>query len=114
MEIKLPIYKDGKIEKTYVANEVNLPFGVVDDVIALIDTEKFASATDDNALIAEASKVIVGAFAQVKTVLRELYPEITDDELKRAHLKDVALVIVNAFKFGFAEILTLATSKSKN
>ena len=114
MEIKLPIYKNGQVEKTYITNEINLPFGVIDDVIALIDVSKFNGEIDDSVLIGEAMKIVVGAFDQVKIILREAYPEITDEELRRAHLKDVALVIVNAFKFGFSEILTLATGKSKN
>ena len=114
MEIKLNIYDGNKIAKTYTANEVNLSFGVIEDVLELIDVEKLTAANDDVALMKEVIKVVAGAFGQVKTILREMFPDITEDELKRARMKDVAVVLVTTFKFAFAEIAGLANPKAKN
>ena len=114
MEIKLNVYEGKTVVKTYTANEVTLSFGVVEDVLELIDTKKLAGADDDVALMKEVIKIVTGAFGQVKTILREVFPEITDDELRRTHLNEVAMAVVNIFKFSFAELGKFATSKTKN
>ena len=114
MEIKLNIYDGKKVVKTYTSNEVNLSFGVIEDVLELIDVDKLTAANDDVALMKEVVKVIAGAFSQVKTILREMFPDITEDELKHARLKDIAAVLIDTFKFAFAEIAGLAKPKSKN
>ena len=114
MEIKLNIYDGNKIVKTYTANEVNLSFGVIEDILELIDVDKLTATTDDVALMKEVIKVIARAFGQVKTILREMFPDITEDELKHARMKDIALILIDTFKFAFAEIAGLATGKAKN
>lgn len=114
MELKLNIYDGGKVVKTYTANEVNISFGVIEDVFELIDVDKLTAATDDVALMKEVIKVIAGAFSHVKTILREMFPDITEDELKRARMKDIAMILIDTFKFAFAEIAGLANPKAKN
>ena len=114
MEIKLNIYDGNKIVKTYAANEVNLSFGVIEDILELIDVDKLTATTDDVALMKEVIKVIAGAFGQVKTILREMFPNVTEDELKHARMKDIALILIDTFKFAFAEIAGLINPKAKN
>lgn len=105
MEIKLNVYdKSNKVVKTYTANEVNLSFGVVEDVLALINVDTITNTKDDVTLMKEVLKVVVGGFGTVKTILKEIWPEITEDELRSTNIKEVANAIIAAVKFAFAEI----------
>ena len=86
-EISLNIYKkDSKkeIEKTYTADGYELMFGTVEDILEVIDIDKI---NDDLAVAA----MVVKSFNQLKPFLKDVFPEVTDDELKRTKVADLIL-----------------------
>lgn len=86
--IKLNIYgKDKKIEKTYEVDSYDLMYGTVEDFVSVIDFDK----VDDQG---ELAKMVVNGLGKLKPLLKDVFPEITDDELKRTKVADMVQCIM--------------------
>lgn len=112
MQLALNIYEAGKVSKTYTANEFDLMFGTVEDIIVLIDLDAFGEGATDSALITAAMKLVVKGFDQVKDLLKEVFPGLTDEELRKVKIKEVAPLLVQIIKYSLTEIVGI--SKGKN
>lgn len=112
MQLNLNIYKGKTIEKVYTANEFDIMFGTVEDIINLIDTDRLTGNVSDTDFIAAVAVLVKDGFGQVKTLLKELFPDVTDDELKRVKMKDVISILAKVLKYGFSEMAAASTSKN--
>ena len=97
MELKLNIYKSGEIEKTYTANEYDLMYGTVEDLIDIIDLDKLNND-------AELAKVVLKVAKQVKPLLKEVFIGLTDAELRRVPVREVVPVVMDLCKYALEEI----------
>lgn len=92
-EIILNIYKqDNKqeIEKTYRTDSVDLLFGTVEDLLNVIDLDKI---NDDK----EVAIMIVKGWNQLKPFLKDVFPGLTDEDIKRIKINDIIPVFTNIF-----------------
>ena len=83
--IELKIYKkDSKkeIEKTYSVEGYELMLGTVEDFMSVIDIEKLG----DNI---EAAKMLLKCYKQLMPLLKDIFPEVTDEELKRVKVNEL-------------------------
>lgn len=83
--IKLNIYKkDNKkeIEKVYEAETYELMLGTVEDLMAVIDVDKINDKM-------EVAKMVIGGFNQLRPILKDIFPEITDEDLKNVKVKEL-------------------------
>lgn len=97
MELKLNIYTNGKIEKTYTATEFDLMWGTIEDLTNAIDIDKI----DDTVAV---GKMVLGVLPKIKPLLMQIFPNITDSEIKRTKVKELVPIFVKAFKYSFSEI----------
>lgn len=105
-EITLNIYsakKKGEIEKTHTADGYDLMLGTVDDFMEIIDIDKL-----DNEM--EIAKMIAKGYGQLKPLLKDVFPDLTDDELRRAKVKDLVATII---QIGLAVAESLKAFKSE-
>ena len=79
------------VEKTYTAESYDLMFGTVEDIIQLIDIDKMT----DNAAI---TRLVVSSFAKLKPFVKDIFPGVTDDELKRVKVKELIPTFVDVFR----------------
>lgn len=89
-EITLKIYKAGhkdQVEKTYKAEGYDLMLGTVEDFMDIIDLDKIK----DNI---EVAKMVVKGYGQIKPLLKDVFPGITDEELKRVKVPELAQTII--------------------
>lgn len=112
MQLTLNIYEAGEVVKTYTANEFDLMFGTVEDVIALVDLDAFSDEATDAALILAASKVVVKGFGQVKDLLKEVFVGLTDAELRKTRTSEVARLLVQIVKYSLTEIAGIGKGKN--
>lgn len=112
MQLNLNIYRGRNIEKVYTANEFDIMFGTVEDLIDLIDADRLSGNVSDTDFIAAVIVLLKGGFDQVKSLLKELFPEVTDDELKRTKMKDIVHILVSVLKYGFAEMTGASSAKN--
>lgn len=84
-QIELNVYKKNskkEIEKTYSVEGYELMLGTVEDFMSIIDAEKLG----DNI---EAAKMMLKCYKQLMPLLKDIFPEITDDELKRVKVNEL-------------------------
>lgn len=112
MQLNLNIYKGKEIEKVYTADEYDIMFGTVEDLINLIDIDRLTGNMTDTDFVGAIAVLLKGGLEQVKSLLKELFPEVTDDELKRTKMKDVMHILVDVLKYGFAEMTGAGNSKN--
>lgn len=84
-QIELNVYKKNskkEIEKTYSVEGYDLMLGTVEDFMTIIDAEKLS----DNI---EAAKMMLKCYKQLMPLLKDIFPDITDDELKRVKVNEL-------------------------
>lgn len=97
--MELKIYKNQtEVIKTYKCEHYDITWGTVNKVLALFDLENM---TDGVALL----KVISQCRAEINTVLMDMFPEITEEELERVKIKDLIPLIEGIFGFSFKELV---------
>lgn len=106
MDLKLNVYNGAEIEKTYTATEFDLLWGTMEDLINAIDLEKIEDET-------AVGKMVIKVLPQVKPLLKQIFPGVTDEEIRRTKVKELVPIFVNAFIYSFKEINMLGDN-SKN
>lgn len=120
MELKLNIYKDRKlkeVEKTYTANDFELSTGVVEDVMNVINIDAFEGgleALSSESQISTIVPMIYGAYGTFKDLLKDAFDGLTDDEIKRTKIKEIARAVVDIIKYSFAELGSAVGFKNPN
>lgn len=119
MELKLNIYKTRKlkeIEKTLVINDFELSTGICEDILNIVDIDMFegVSALSEESQVAEIAKMIVGGFGVFKKLLKEVFDDLTDEDIERTKIKEIAAVVVLIVKFSLAELFSSFGGKKKN
>ncbi|MCC0638384.1 hypothetical protein [Clostridioides sp. ES-S-0001-02] len=108
MELKLNIYsKDNKnkIEKTYTTDTVNIMFGTIEDIFEIVDIEKINNNE-------EIVKMVIKGLKLLKPFLKNVFDDLTDDELRQTNIKELVVVFVEIFKYTFNEIMGMPNSKN--
>ena len=92
--MKLNIYKNQKeIEKTYSVDAYDLMYGTVEDIFEVMD------GLDQKASDSDIVKVIQKNRTKLTALIKDIFPEITDDELKRIKLKELVPFFVDLFVY---------------
>lgn len=81
--LKLNIYKNqDEIERTAMAESYDLMFGTAEDVLNIFDPDKMTSQMD-------IAVTVFKCFRELKPLLQDIFPDITDDELKHIKIKEL-------------------------
>jgi len=102
MELKLNIYNKKQIEKTYINDTYDLMFGTVEDFLELIKIDELKEVTDKE-IIMLVGKAIPKGMGTIKTLLKDIFDEITEEELKNTKVKEIAKVMVDIVKYSIIE-----------
>lgn len=103
MKLKLNVYENKKIVKTCVAESYDLMFGTVEDLVYAIDFDSIKEGNDAE-LIKAIAKAVPKTFKMIKPLLKDIFEDLTDDDLKHVRVLDIAKVLVNVVKFSFGQI----------
>lgn len=103
----LKIYSGRSVEKTYHVEEIDLEFGVVEDVI---DALKIDSLQRGDA--AEIVAAVIGAKNQVRPLLMDIFDGLTADEVRHTRLKNLTEVVAGIVNYFYAELGTVANEKN--
>lgn len=76
-----------EIEKTFTAEGYDLELGIVEDFMNIIDIDKIS----DNA---EVLKMVQKGFHQIKPFLKDIFPDLTDEDFKRVRVNDLVRTII--------------------
>lgn len=120
MEITLNIYTSRalrEVEKTYTTNEFALSFGACEDVLAVVNLDLFEGgiqALSDESKSVEIIKIVVSAFPIFKDILKNVFDGLTDDEIGRTKIADIAKIVVEIVKYSFGSLVGSIGTKPKN
>ena len=91
-EITLKIYdrETKEIAKTYTVDSIDLMFGTVEDILNVIDIDKLGDQT-------EVVKMIVKGWQQLKPFLKDVFPGLTDDDIKGVKINEMIPVFMQIF-----------------
>ena len=107
MQLLLNIYNENNtvIEKQYKAEEVNILFGTIEDLIDLIDENNL----QDNM---ELAKVLVKSMKKLKPVLKQVFVGVTDEELRLTRTNELVPLFMQIIKYMFTQVNSLGGSKN--
>ena len=119
MELKLNVYKTRKlkeVEKTLVTDDFKLSTGICEDMLNIINIDIFegVNALSEEDQILEVMKMVVGGFGVFKELLKETFDDLTDDEIERTDIREIAVVVVRVVKFSLAGLFSAFGGKRKN
>ena len=92
--MKLNIYKNqNEIEKTYEIDHYDIMYGTIEDALAIFDE---IDDLNDNMQI---FKVIQKNRVKLNDLLKDIFPDLTDDELRRIKVKELVPVFMGLFTY---------------
>lgn len=99
--LTLNIYGQGQktITKTVTAEAYDLSFGVLDDVIGLVDT------VGNDASEAEIMRAITANWGKLKELLLDIFPELEPEDLRHVKIKElipIALELIRSVVDGLS------------
>lgn len=98
MDLKLNVYKNNKeIEKTYTATEYDLMWGTMEDLTTAIDLNKINDEV-------EVGKMVIKVLPQIKPLLKQIFPGLTDEEIRRTKVKELIPIFIDAFQYSLSEL----------
>ena len=92
--MKLNIYKNQReVEKVYEIDNYDLMYGTVEDILAIFD--EIEDLRDNMQIF----KVIQKNRQKLNDLLQDIFPELTDEELRRIKLKELVPVFMELFTY---------------
>lgn len=105
--MKLNIYHGKTIVKTYETDNYDLTYGVIEDVIEIIDGKDFENKND---LI----NIAIDSFHLLRPLLKQVFDGLTDDELRTVKVSELIVVIVELIKASVANLKMITGNDVKN
>lgn len=96
--MKLKIYEKKQVIKTYEVDTYDLMFGVLEDVANAIKLDELKTGTDAE-IIKMAGNLVIHSMDTVKDLFKDIFEGITDDELKKCKVSEMAIVLVDVVKY---------------
>lgn len=114
MDLKLNIYKNQReIEKTYTVDTYDVMYGPVEDLLNILDVEALLRQKGDASMVAAIGKLVTGSRGMFNALMKDIFPGLTDDELRRVKVKELIAVVVGLAGFSMDEIKLLYDTGKK-
>lgn len=106
--IRLNIYEEGKVRKTYETEKGRILYGTIEDLAGAIDPDKITEGKDGRL---ELGKSVLKVIPLVRPMLKEIFPGITDEEIRKTDLKEMISVITELIKYETDQLLSIGDSE---
>ena len=83
--------------KTYTTDSIDISFGTMEDIINVLDFENLNDTKQIGVAVLKASK-------QIKPFLKELFPDVSDEELRTVKTSNIIGIFKRIYKFATEEI----------
>lgn len=101
--MELHIYNGKKKVKTYTASEYDLCFGTVEDILNVVDLDKL-SKNNNTELLKAVCGLALRSMPTVKWLLMDIFPGLTEDELRNCKIKEIARVLIDVIAFAVTQL----------
>lgn len=109
--MKLNIYENKQVVKTYETDTYDLMFGTLEDVAGAINLDKLKAGSNAE-IIKTAGDFVVHSMDTVKNLLKDIFPGLTDEEIRKAKLSEIATVLVDVIRYTIQQLNILPKSKN--
>lgn len=75
-----------KVDKIYTAEGYDLMLGTVEDFMDIIDIDKLGNNI-------ELAKMVLKGYGQLKPLIMDIFPELTDEEYRRIKVNDLIAAV---------------------
>lgn len=109
--MKLDIYENKNVVKTYETDKYSLLFGTIQEFIKIINLDELKSTSEEeigNLVL----KAIPNSIDLISHLMKDVFDGLSDDELKNTKIKDIASVVIDIIKYAIQEMSI--GSKTKN
>ena len=113
MTLKLNIYEKRKIVKTYTTEDIFIETGICEDVLQLVDIEKFVNVKDRTALAIEILKIVTKSLKPFKELIVCIFDGVTMDELRHTRIEEIAGVIMQIVIFTVDKLNSIGVDEKK-
>ena len=114
MELKLNIYKNqNEIEKVYTADTYDILFGTVDDFAHVLDLHALTGNKGATEAAQAMYNLVSGGMDMLKPLLKDIFPELTDEELRRVKIKELVPVAAGLCGFTMEQLNALVENGKK-
>lgn len=101
--MKINVYEKRKIVKTYEVDAYDLPFGILEDVADTIDIDSLKTGSDVE-IITLVGKMVIKNKNIVKELLKDIFDGITDEEIRKTTVTEMARVIVDIVTYTIGQL----------
>lgn len=109
--MKINVYEKRKIVKTYEVDAYDLPFGILEDVADTIDIDSLKTGSDVE-IITLVGKMVIKNKNIVKELLKDIFDGITDEEIRKTTVTEMARVIVDIVTYTIGQLSLGNNSKN--
>lgn len=103
--LKINVYdKNEVVIKTVEAKLVNIKFGTVRKLMAILDIDNVDNTFD-------IIKSVYDAWDEIKDILSKVFPELTEDELDNVNLNELIPTLLTVIKYSFAKIVSIPSDE---
>lgn len=99
----LNVYEKRKIVKTYTTAEYDLMFGTLEDVANAVNLDELKTGTET-----EIMRLVLGLvtrnLATVKDLMKDIFDGITDEELRKTKVTEMASVIADVVRYTIVQL----------
>lgn len=99
MQLELKIYEGKEVIKTYTAETLDFSFGVIEDILDALDFEHIKNGDKT-----ELAGIVIKCSKQLKPFLRDVFPGVTDAELRATRLQNLIDIFRGIFQYATAEL----------
>lgn len=101
--MKLRIYEKKEVVKTYEADKYDLMFGTLEDVADAVKLDELQTGTDVE-IIKMVGRFVFTSMDTVKSLMKDIFEGLTDDELRNTKVSEMATVLVDVVKFTIEQL----------
>ena len=109
--MKLNIYENKQIVKTYTADAYDLPFGIVEDVAEAVDLDSLKTGSDVE-IIKMVGNLVLKSMGTVKALIKDIFEGITDEEIRKTTVPEIARCLVDIVAYTIAQLNIGNSSKN--
>ena len=97
-----------------------IPFGVVQDILDTVDIDAVVEimsgeqSDNDTDIVIALAPAIIGAMKEIKPILLDIFPDVTEEELRLCDTREICRVVVDILALAIKTMFKPADAKKKN
>lgn len=101
--MKINVYEKKQIIKTYEAETYDLMFGTIEDIAEAVNLDALKTGSDVE-IIKLVGNLVMSSMGTVKELLKDIFDGITDEELKKVKVAEIATVLIDVVKYTIIQL----------